>query len=205
MKQMKSIGEVLSQTFAPKTPAPEMHPVHNVYDGKFNSFTGRKIDLIEPTPEMICIDDIAHALSNICRFGGHTRQFYSVAQHSVLVCAVVPDHLKQVALLHDAAEAYTGDIIKPLKVMIESVIEPIESRFALAIFQKYRINPIHLLDIKKADKYAISLEHECFMKGNSEPFIKVMREHNLIIDKQHVWPSQVAESIFLEFFKYHFC
>jgi len=69
----------------------------------------------EPKPEDIRIIDIAHALSMICRYGGHARWFYSVAEHCVHVSHMVsPEHALE-ALLHDAAEAYVGDMIIPLK------------------------------------------------------------------------------------------
>ena len=75
---------------------------------------GKHVDPLNVRPEDICLEDIAFALSNISRFGGHVP-FLSVAEHSVRVCMAAPPKLKKAALLHDAAEAYIGDIIWPLK------------------------------------------------------------------------------------------
>ena len=61
------------------------------------------------------IEDIAHGLAFQCRFNGQTGTFYSVAQHSLMVMSLVPEELQFAALLHDAAEAYLGDMVKPLK------------------------------------------------------------------------------------------
>ncbi|RYF85792.1 MAG: hypothetical protein EOO03_12755, partial [Chitinophagaceae bacterium] len=93
----------------------QFHPVHAYQKGTFNTASGLAIDLNNIHSRDININDIATALSRIPRFGGHTCAFYSVAQHSVLVAALAPDYLKKEALLHDAAEAYLGDVIKPLK------------------------------------------------------------------------------------------
>lgn len=82
----------------------------------FTTFSGIKFYPLDPRPEEILIEDVAHALSMVCRFGGHTRIFYSVAQHSVLVSSKLPDELKFVGLMHDATEAYLGDMIRPLKL-----------------------------------------------------------------------------------------
>ena len=79
------------------------------------TYTGRKFWPLDPREEDIDPADIAHALSLICRFGGHARRFYSVAEHCVLLSyAVAPEHALW-ALLHDAAEAYVGDMVRPLK------------------------------------------------------------------------------------------
>jgi 5'-deoxynucleotidase YfbR-like HD superfamily hydrolase len=88
-------------------------------DRWLDTASGRRLNLSNPSPKSIDIEDIAGALSRICRFGGHTSEFYSVAQHSVLVCEVVailgrPD-LRLVALHHDSHEAYLGDMPTPLK------------------------------------------------------------------------------------------
>ena len=84
------------------------------------TYSGKLFFHEDPRPGDVCIQDIAHSLSMICRFGGHVRQFYSVGQHSVLACWLccylggTIAEAKQ-ALLHDGAEAYMGDVIWPLK------------------------------------------------------------------------------------------
>lgn len=184
--------------------AENMHPVHNSYDGIFNSYSGKKINLIEPTQDMIEINDIAHALSQICRFGGHSQSFYSVAQHSVIVAALAPMEWKKEALLHDAAEAYVGDIIKPLKVLIEPVFENIEDRFMQAICEKFELNPLKLLEIKKYDKQALEVEHEFLQKRNFAPFHNMMRELSLLPDYNLIWSPKVSKHTFLAFYHRYF-
>lgn len=95
------------------------------------TFTGRAVDPLNITAGDVCIEDIAHALANICRFGGHTREFYSVAQHSVLAAEYISMFLapptstakrtvqaRLHALLHDAPEAYLGDHTRPIKARL---------------------------------------------------------------------------------------
>ncbi len=70
---------------------------------------------LDPRPSEVSIDDIAHALSLICRFGGHCRRFYSVAEHSVLTARAAEPQHKRWALMHDSPEAYILDMVRPLK------------------------------------------------------------------------------------------
>ena len=83
------------------------------------TFTGRRFWPLDPRVEDVSFLDIAHGLSLICRYGGHTGCFYSVAEHSVLLARHFMEQgrsdLARYALLHDASEAYIGDIIRPLK------------------------------------------------------------------------------------------
>lgn len=79
------------------------------------TYTGKKFYPLDPRIEDIDILDIAHALSNVCRFTGHVNMFYSVAQHSVLAARYAPGHLMLAALLHDASEAYLCDLSRPVK------------------------------------------------------------------------------------------
>lgn len=87
----------------------------------YRTFTGRMLDLSSPNLEDICLEDIAHHLSRVCRFGGAVHDYYSVASHSVYVGRIIADvygetsPAARAALLHDATEAYLGDMVSGLK------------------------------------------------------------------------------------------
>lgn len=84
--------------------------------------SGRRFTPADPLPDDVDIEDIAHALAHVCRYGGHVRRFYSVAEHSVLVSRAVGARdpaLALAALLHDAAEAYLGDVPRPIKTGLD--------------------------------------------------------------------------------------
>lgn len=78
-------------------------------------YTGTMYYPLDPRPDDVYVEDIAHALSNMCRFAGHTKDFYSVAQHSWLVSYLVPDYMALTGLFHDASEAYCVDLPRPIK------------------------------------------------------------------------------------------
>lgn len=79
------------------------------------TYSGRQFYPLSPRIEDISILDIAHALSNICRFTGHVREFYSVGEHSLRAAQQAPQYLKLAVLLHDASEAYLNDLSRPVK------------------------------------------------------------------------------------------
>lgn len=79
------------------------------------TYSGRQIWPLDPKRFDLSIDDVAHHLSMLCRWNGACRSFYSVAQHSVYVARLMPPELQAAALLHDAAEAYVGDVVRPFK------------------------------------------------------------------------------------------
>lgn len=136
------------------------------------TYTGIYINVFEPTPEMICIEDIAHALANQCRFGGHLPRFYSVAQHSGYVCALVDDDNAFSALMHDASEAYLMDIPRPIKKRLRDYKE-IEDGLMRVIADKFGFEyPMNTI-IKEADEQMLQLEWDCLMLGknsNIQPF-----------------------------------
>ena len=179
----------------------EFHNVHANKVGVFNAASGLLINLNEPTEAMICIEDIASALSKICRFGGHSNAFYSVAQHSCLVAALAPDHLCREALLHDAAEAYLGDVIKPLKNKLGTLYENYEYEFMKVIIRKFKLNFDNLLDIKEFDKQALEIEHAAFIMGDHNQWAANMRKVNL---SPGAWPHDDARRKFMAFYKLFF-
>jgi hypothetical protein len=80
------------------------------------TLSGRRVDVFAPDPASLVVDDIATALSHVCRFSGHVPWHYSVAQHSWLMSYLVPEPVALEALMHDAAEAYLGDVPRPIKL-----------------------------------------------------------------------------------------
>lgn len=148
-----------------------MRNVENKYDKLHNgncirTFTGLYIDVFNPTIDMICIEDIAHGLSNVCRFAGQISEFYSVASHSICVSNnVLKEHRLQ-ALLHDASEAYLGDMPSPIKRMFPDY-KNVEKNLMLVISEKFGINHILHPDVKESDKKVLQIEWEWFVNKNN--------------------------------------
>lgn len=119
---------------------------------------------LDPRPEDICIEDIAHALSNMCRFNGHCKEFYSVAQHSVIVSEIVPEDLALDGLLHDAAETYVGDIIRPVKNnFLDWWEKTYEEPVWLWIANKFELIAPMPSAVKRADLIALAIEKRDLM------------------------------------------
>jgi 5'-deoxynucleotidase YfbR-like HD superfamily hydrolase len=129
--------------------------------------TGKRFDLLAPRAELISTIDIAHALSHVARFNGHTRHHYSVAQHSLLVASIVPDGLQLTALLHDATEAYIGDMVRPLKALLPDYSE-IEHGIWLAICDRFNIDPNLPTSVHEADMMALATERRDLMPDHWE-------------------------------------
>lgn len=122
--------------------------------------TGRYFDFRDPTP--LTIGEVAHALSKLCRFTGQCKAFYSVAQHSVLVSELLPDHLKMQGLLHDAVEAVMGDMSGPLKRLFPEY-KALEHRIEKVILEGFglpaELDPL----VKRADLIALRTEQQDLM------------------------------------------
>ncbi|KVO91164.1 metal-dependent phosphohydrolase [Burkholderia ubonensis] len=131
--------------------------------------SGRYFDFLSPDPESIVIEDIATALSRICRFTGHTKQFYSVAQHSVLVSFLVPPEYALQGLLHDASEAYLGDVSSPLKQLLPDY-KAIEHRVERAILERFGLSFPRHPSIKAADLTALVTERRWMMPEPAEHY-----------------------------------
>src|SRR3989344_7499081 len=124
------------------------------------TFTGKQFWPLDPRSEEVNLTDIAHSLAQQPRFNGHSIKFYSVAQHSVLVSKIVSPSQSLAALFHDASEAYTGDIISPLKRFLPPEFKHIEIKIENTIFEKFNIDPdkVDHKEIKNADKIIIVTE-----------------------------------------------
>ena len=121
------------------------------YSGEYFKF-GERID-----PAVIKIEDIAHSLSMQCRFNGHTEEFYSVAEHSLIMSYQVSDKAALYALLHDAAEAYIGDIVTPLKT---DEMRVCEDRIMAAILEALGLEvPLEtIIEVQEADMRMLATE-----------------------------------------------
>lgn len=121
------------------------------------TFTGKKYWPMDPRPAEVCIEDIAHHLSMICRYNGASHKFYSVAEHSVLVSYLVPPSMAFYGLMHDAQEAYVGDMLRPLKVSMPEY-RAAEDRNWYAVADKFNLPRDLPPEIKKADIAVLAVE-----------------------------------------------
>jgi uncharacterized protein len=181
--------------------------------------SGRRLDLLDPSPLDIEIEDIAHGLARVARWNGQTRgaHIFSVAQHTLLVEAVLRarkpriDHsIRLAAMLHDAPEYVIGDMISPFKAVIGGSYKVIEKRLLSAIHIRFGL-PASLpaeteAEIKLADMGAAYLE-ATFLAGFSQTEAKRLfgRDPDLPpatkADYMTPWPAGKAEKQFLARFK----
>jgi len=172
------------------------------------TFTGIEFSLTAPTPEMVDIRDVAHALARVCRFGGHTRgEPYSVAQHSVFVSIRASQAAGRFAarlgLLHDAAEAYLGDMTAPLKRLMPDFVA-LEREVEAAIARRVGLwppasVPIGARDaVREADRRMLTTEARDLM-GLANPAVAGFGNRPDYADMPRIipWPAADAEAAFL--------
>jgi hypothetical protein len=114
------------------------------------TYTGRQFWPLDPRPDEIHIDDIAHALSLQCRYAGHCRRFYSVAEHSVLLARYVSPKNALWALLHDASEAYLVDVPRPIKPALTGY-KAIENEVMAAVADRFGLSSSMPAEVHDAD------------------------------------------------------
>jgi len=123
------------------------------------TFSSRAFYPLDPRASEVCIEDIAHALSALCRFTGHCKHFYSVAQHSVLVSHLCDPADALWGLLHDATEAYVADVARPLKHSPEwAPFREVERLVSLAVAEHFGLPPREPESVILADQKALGIE-----------------------------------------------
>lgn len=126
---------------------------------------GKYFNLANPSPRDVDIRVIAHALSNLCRFTGHVGEFYSVAQHSISVSYLVNPEYALEGLLHDAAEAYVGDVASPLKQLLPDY-KAIEHRVEYAVRAYFNLPYEMSRAVKHADLVMLATEKRDLMPAH---------------------------------------
>jgi 5'-deoxynucleotidase YfbR-like HD superfamily hydrolase len=179
--------------------------------------SGRRLDILNPSPFDVEIEDIAHGLARVARWNGQTRgaEIFSVAQHSALVAEIfalldpgAPLRWRLFALLHDAPEYVIGDMISPFKAALGEVYHEVEARLARAILLRFSLNPEPPLGLKKMTKRAdrISAYFEATLYAGFEakealrlfgaPEIDGSRIEHLLAPM----PPEAAQALFLKQF-----
>jgi 5'-deoxynucleotidase YfbR-like HD superfamily hydrolase len=178
--------------------------------GWIQTFTGGRYWPLDPRPTDVCLEDIAHHLSMLCRFVGACTRFYSVAEHSVHVSRLMPPRLALRGLLHDAAEAYCNDIARPVKRDLVGYAE-IEGLNEAVIFERFGlpgVGPEDQRALKAADNAMLVAEQHWVMAPCDHRWQpQEVPEHLLVRANDHLrraapgWGHGRAEWEFLQRFK----
>ena len=162
---------------------------------------GKKAYPLAPHKTEFDIEVIAHALGMLCRFGGHTEFFYSVAEHSVLVSRHVPAEFALWGLLHDASEAFLGDVVRPLKHSgnLQAYIYA-EAAMQMAIARKFGLVWPMPPEVKQADNNMLITEMSKLIKGENlnAPYWK---GYTVLEQPLGCLPPRDARMFFLDRFK----
>jgi 5'-deoxynucleotidase YfbR-like HD superfamily hydrolase len=181
--------------------------------------SGRRLDLLDPSPLDVEIEDIAHGLARVARWNGQTEgaHIYSVAQHCLLVEALARGRtprldrkLRLAVLLHDAPEYVIGDMISPFKAVIGDSYKAVERRLLAAIHLRFGLpaqSPPEVEDlIKAADRSAAYLEATRlagFAAAEARRFFGRPPTFSPTIERDYLtpWPAETAQARYLERFK----
>jgi 5'-nucleotidase len=180
--------------------------------------SGRRLDLLDPSPLDIEIADIAHGLARVARWNGQTEgpHIYSVAQHSLLVETLAHqsarlDRKRRLAvLLHDAPEYVIGDMITPFKAVIGDTYKAVEARLLAAVHVRFGLPvtlPAELLGIIKAsDRAAAYLEATRlagFAAAEARRFFGQPPRLSAVIEREYLtpWPAEIGQARYLDRYK----
>ncbi len=162
------------------------------------TYSGKQFFPLDPRIDDIDIRDIAHALSLQCRFNGHCRTFYSVAEHSVRVSEHVPPRLARWGLLHDAAEAYLSDLPRPVKQQIESYVA-MEERLLRLIAERFELSWPIPETVLEVDTRLLATEARDLMGAPPQPWD--LDGLSPLSEPIEPWPAAKAEQRFSQRFE----
>jgi hypothetical protein len=163
------------------------------------TYSGRRFWPLDPRPEDVCIEDVAHALSLLTRYGGHCLRFYSVAEHSVHLARHASPEDKLWLLLHDASEAYLSDMVRPLKRFMPEYREA-EDRVSAAVYERFGLDPAHEpRTVKALDNRILMDERAQVMRPTGDEWHYGGENEPLGVALQF-WSPQRAEAHFLSTF-----
>jgi hypothetical protein len=170
---MNKIGEIKNKLRVLHM-SPEMAP-EEIEKRWMETLSGIRFYPLEAEVDKFSIKDIAHALSNICRWGGHTSYHFSVAQHAYIMSHLVSPENAMEALMHDATEAYLGDIPTPIKRLFPEYLD-IEDKLAKKLAVKYKYTYPYPTQVYKYDTVMKRVEHDVLLLGKESPSrIKIER------------------------------
>ncbi|MCF7995365.1 MAG: hypothetical protein K9L88_11055 [Chromatiaceae bacterium] len=158
----------------------DIDPVH------IHTYSGIAFDLRDPQPAMVRLDDIVHSLSLMNRFNGAALFPYSVAQHSLHVAELVPAELRLEGLLHDAAEAYIGDMVSPLKQVMPEY-KAVEARISAVVAEVFGLFYPEPAAVKQADLAVLAAEREQVLGPSYGPWFKDFPEPAPITIRPRDW------------------
>ena len=165
------------------------------------TYTGAQFWPLDPRADEVRFEDIAAALSKLCRYGGQCLRFYSVAEHCVHVAEHAPASLKLPALMHDSSEAYLCDIIRPIKSHLANYLE-IESRLEQVIANRFDLAwPWHP-EIKRLDTAILADERDQVMAPPPVPWPQIPGIEPIGVKLQFWTPKQAQYEFTTAFYRY---
>jgi len=165
------------------------------------TYTGRQFWPLDPRPEEVDIEDIARSLAHQCRYAGHVRRHYSVAEHSFHIAAAVPPEAALWGLLHDATEAYLVDVPRPVKAALGEVYARIERRLEACIAARFGLALPVPPCVKAADTRILQMERAALLEPPPVPWATDAAGPPLLGIRIWAWPADRAYDLFMHRFR----
>ena len=163
------------------------------YGDWMQTYSGKKFWPLDPRADEIDIEDIAHALSMLCRYGGHSHKFYSVAEHCCHIHDALPDEFKAWGLLNDDSEDYTVDVPRPIKPHLPGYKE-IERRVMQAVCESFGLDDGEPWIVKEYDRRILGDEQRQIMPNPPEPWYHTGEPLGITLD---CWTPDMAKWQFM--------